>query len=135
MEQALFCQSQRGRMNIFSYLPDLIRAGERETEIRQLVTELWELEPAIKKAAGIFARAKALANEIHPGLIPEENFDVEWFQATLNKFGGEHLTVDGKYGSATHAAVERFQAANGIHVDGWVGPETIGKMFRLSQGK
>ncbi|MGC9503528.1 peptidoglycan-binding protein [Baaleninema sp.] len=32
--------------------------------------------------------------------------------------------LDGKFGSNTEAAVKRFQAANGLLVDGWVGRET-----------
>ena len=49
--------------------------------------------------------------------------DVKNLQQTLNN-NGANLVVDGSFGPATKAAVEAFQRANGLKVDGIVGPQT-----------
>jgi murein L,D-transpeptidase YcbB/YkuD len=121
--------------NWFTYLSALLRAAEREARIRDLVARMVALEPAFEVASGIIADGKVLANEIVPGIIPAENFDVKWFQETLNLVAGEHLTIDGDYGSATRAAVKRLQAAHNLHVDGWIGPETLTLLYRLRKAK
>ena len=46
-------------------------------------------------------------------------------QQTLNSLGYGDLKEDGKYGSATAAAVKRFQTAKGLGVDGKVGVITL----------
>lgn len=115
----------------FSYLPAILRAAQHESRIRDLAARLIDLEPALKEVNSIIADGKELANEIVPGLIPAENYDVRWFQETLNLVAGEHLTVDGDYGTATRAAVKRLQIAHNIHVDGWVGPETLTLLYNL----
>lgn len=122
-------------MTIFDDLGYVVRAAQREAEIRDLYSRLMDLEPAFREMSAIYARGKALLSEIAPGLVPVENYNVEFIQSTLNKVSGEHLTVDGDYGDATRAAVKRFQAANGLVADGWVGLRTMGKLFTLSQGK
>lgn len=61
------------------------------------------------------------------GAIPAR-YDVEWIQRTLNKDLGVDLDIDGDYGRATKAAVERFQKKHGLEVDGWVGPLTAEKL-------
>ena len=40
--------------------------------------------------------------------------EVKFWQAWLNAFAGEDLSVDGDYGLKTVAATKRFQAANGL---------------------
>jgi peptidoglycan hydrolase-like protein with peptidoglycan-binding domain len=37
---------------------------------------------------------------------------------------GAKLDIDGKYGPATRAAVEKFQRSHGLTVDGWAGVNT-----------
>lgn len=48
---------------------------------------------------------------------------VETLQRALNRYGAS-LTVDGDYGLLTQNAVQAFQAANGLEVDGKVGRNT-----------
>lgn len=49
---------------------------------------------------------------------------VHGLQRNLNTCYGEHLTVDGIYGSATKAAVARAQSKAGISADGVYGPRS-----------
>lgn len=53
---------------------------------------------------------------------------VRLLQQKLNTFG-ETLNADGKFGSATAAAVRRFQARNDLTADGVVGAATWDKLF------
>jgi len=52
---------------------------------------------------------------------------VEALQSALNAQGAD-LPETGYFGSMTDAAVQDFQAANGLQVDGVVGPETHGAL-------
>jgi peptidoglycan hydrolase-like protein with peptidoglycan-binding domain len=46
-------------------------------------------------------------------------------QSDLATLGFYHGSIDGVYGPATTAAVKAFQKANGLPVDGIVGPDTL----------
>ncbi len=52
-----------------------------------------------------------------------EGEDVKSAQYLLNGHGS-HLTIDGDFGAATKAAVEAFQGAHGLGVDGILGNQT-----------
>jgi hypothetical protein len=54
---------------------------------------------------------------------------VVWIQEHLLS-AGEPDTVDGRFGPSTEAAVEGFQAAHGLLVDGIVGPDTWAALLR-----
>lgn len=53
--------------------------------------------------------------------------DVANLQKILNAQGA-NLTVDGKYGPLTAAAVKAYQQSNGLKVDGIFGPQTSGSL-------
>jgi peptidoglycan hydrolase-like protein with peptidoglycan-binding domain len=59
---------------------------------------------------------------------------VSSLQTLLNTFGAG-LAVDGEFGSLTDGAVRSFQSANGLTVDGVVGPSTAGKLNDPSSKK
>lgn len=52
-------------------------------------------------------------------------FDVVFLQTVLTNLSLYSGTIDGYYGARTQAAVQTFQAQNGIAVDGVVGPQTF----------
>ena len=53
---------------------------------------------------------------------------VTQIQQKLSQWGYYSGSVDGIYGSATEAAVKKFQQKNGLAVDGKAGPETLSAM-------
>lgn len=56
-------------------------------------------------------------------------------QRSLNICYGEHLSIDGDYGSATEAAVARTQRKEGLPADGVYGPQSAMYFkFRLYDG-
>jgi peptidoglycan hydrolase-like protein with peptidoglycan-binding domain/DNA invertase Pin-like site-specific DNA recombinase len=55
---------------------------------------------------------------------PEGSREVRDLQRRLQALGHEPGPIDGLYGPLTEAAVERFQAREGLAVDGTVGPRT-----------
>ena len=57
--------------------------------------------------------------------------DVKALQTALNK-AGFPVAVDGIFGAKTTTAVKKYQQANGLTVDGIVGPETWNKLHTLN---
>ena len=59
--------------------------------------------------------------------------DVEFVQGVLDDLGydlGVH-GIDGKFGLDTKSAVEKYQKDNNLKIDGIVGPETYGSLFKI----
>lgn len=76
--------------------------------------------------AKVYAAAKADAQPEHPWQAATSDVQTQQMQAGLNGLGyAPKLTVDGKLGPATKAAVEWFQKLNGLAVDGIAGPVTM----------
>jgi len=61
-------------------------------------------------------------------LISQERADVARWQAAMAR-RGYTIAVDGQYGPQTAGVARQFQAANGLLVDGIVGPQTWGATF------
>jgi len=51
--------------------------------------------------------------------------DIKDLQTALSRLGHDPNGIDGKYGNGTYAAVQAFQKANGLSVDGQAGPNTL----------
>ena len=88
-------------------------SGESDEEAIDWLKGLFDSgEPVI--ATKVKAKTKA-------AIQPEK---ICWIQSVLNKAGGENLVIDGLYGPLTREATRRFQARNGLAVDGVIGPQT-----------
>lgn len=74
------------------------------------------------------ASSKPTASSLQKG---DKGDDVKKLQTalkTLNYFSG---SIDGKFGSSTKKAVERYQQAIGLTVDGIAGKKTLKKLFSV----
>ena len=77
---------------------------------------------------------KLLREKLFPAVTPDKVGDAlassldfngtKWVQVALNMIDGARLDIDGKYGPATRAAVEKFQRSHGLAADGWAGVNT-----------
>lgn len=76
--------------------------------------------PAAAPATGLVSGSPSLK-------VGSKGAQVSALQSALNGLGAT-LTVDGDFGAKTDAAVKAFQRANGLLVDGVVGPVTAGKI-------
>ena len=60
---------------------------------------------------------------------------VKDLQLGLSRLSYNPNGIDGKYGRGTYAAVQQFQKANGLPVDGEAGPQTMAKLQELLNTK
>ena len=60
--------------------------------------------------------------------------EIEKLQQDLKDLGFDPNGVDGKYGNGTFKAVQEFQKANGLQVDGQAGPATLAKIEQVKAG-
>jgi hypothetical protein len=59
---------------------------------------------------------------------------VKTVQTALSRLGFDPGAIDGKYGNGVFKAVQNFQKANGLSVDGQVGPNTIKALIAKLSG-
>jgi peptidoglycan hydrolase-like protein with peptidoglycan-binding domain len=72
------------------------------------------------------------ADLIRPGAgyaTPEGSEAVRDVQRLLRRFGDAPGPIDGLYGPLTTGAVQRFQEAQALAIDGVVGPQTMGRLM------
>ncbi|HEY4093539.1 MAG TPA: XVIPCD domain-containing protein [Luteibacter sp.] len=84
-------------------------------------------QPGHAQAAHPAVHAPASHSALRQG---DKGDDVKGIQEQLNQLGyrderGRSLTADGDFGAHTKAAVEKFQRAHGLDVDGVVGKKTL----------
>jgi peptidoglycan lytic transglycosylase len=98
-------------------LPVILAAAQRIPELQQILPLLTQLgTTTFPGLSADKARAAAATTLDING--------VKWTQTALNVLLNASLEVDGVYGTATKAAVARFQAANNLEADGWAGTNT-----------
>lgn len=73
-------------------------------------------------------RTNSLLDDYNAGGRGNPNQNVMKLQQGLAQLGMNPGALDGKYGQNTYAAVQRFQQANGLTVDGEAGPNTLAAM-------
>lgn len=87
-----------------------------EDKIRQWYTE------------GLLTELRNVTSNINTTLsMGDRGPDVKELQKKLNEHGAD-LIVDGDFGYNTYLAVMEFQGSNGLHIDGIVGPKTLGAL-------
>lgn len=83
---------------------------------------------------GKYVYAQAPAGQT-PNSESTEDRDVRIYQQQLKDLGYYSGDVDGLRGKLTRGAVENFQRANGLKVDGKVGPATRARLQRALEAK
>lgn len=76
---------------------------------------------ADQKTMELLYADNAVANYFSYG---EQNDDILKYQKQLKKLGYMTSEPDGKFGVDTKSAIKRFQQANGLIADGYLGPQT-----------
>ena len=79
----------------------------------------------------LFPKAAPAIQQIGAAVAAFDPNVVKWIQGALNQVMNAGLAVDGKYGPKTTAAVETFQKAHGLVIDGVAGSVTQGLLNSL----
>jgi peptidoglycan hydrolase-like protein with peptidoglycan-binding domain len=98
------------------------RSATRRFQRRRHLTVDGIAGPQTRRALGRRGRPKLGSRVMHRG---QHGWDVAALQFMLRRRGHSPGSVDGGFGSGTHAAVRRFQSARGLAVDGVVGSQTL----------
>jgi peptidoglycan hydrolase-like protein with peptidoglycan-binding domain len=114
-------------------LGTFMQIGFRLLQNREEIGKTWgQLEPIIRQAIAAAPQLKELAQKLAPEMLQgtmtasagEPTYDVRWVQSGLNQVMNAGLEVDGDMGPVTGEAIKKFQAANNLVVDGWMGTAT-----------
>ncbi len=105
-------------MDIVKLLPLIFSLLSRGGEIAGLVKQLLSL---IDNMVKLF---KGPGDPVPPAL------DLRWLQQALTDLGYNVGGIDGLMGPKTQKAIEAFQKAEGLEVDGWAFAETIAALLR-----
>ena len=88
------------------------------------------VSPAVTRPT-VPGSSAGLTKTLKPG---DNGAQVTALQNALTKLGFSPGSADGNYGPATQIAVEHFQAANNLGVDGVVGPQTLAAIQKALGG-
>lgn len=121
-------------MTLIGLIPEIISAAPK---IKSIIDAGGSVLTVIEEEAPIVGTLISdIGANLFPKVAPElqaiaaitTTFDpnvTTWLQKALNAYDNAGLTVDGKYGPATVAAVEAAQTKLGVSVDGWAGQITM----------
>jgi peptidoglycan hydrolase-like protein with peptidoglycan-binding domain len=98
-------------------LPIIIAAAQRIPELQQILPLLTQIGTTTFPGLPADKAPTAAATTLDIN-------GVKWTQTALKLLLDPALDVDGVYGSATKAAVTKFQTANNLEVDGVAGTKT-----------
>lgn len=136
-------------MDIFTWMPiifrflDLLPKITEALKKRQSVFELLQslgpdLIPFLQNVGSkMFPGLSDPKQMVQAGALALDMNHVREIQEALNDLVplDEPLTVDGHYGDKTKAAAKKFQAANGLEADGWIGNDSWTKVEELRKFK
>lgn len=110
-------------------LGPVTRAAVRSFQSHQGLVPDGIVGPLTRRALGKLGKPLFGTRVIKPGM---KGWDVAVLQYLLARHALFHVKPDGQFGPKTEAAVLRFQRARGLFPDGVVGPDTAGRLCKLS---
>src|SRR5689334_16805474 len=87
---------------------------------------------SLKRTGNWFSRSLDNVSVMALLRVGSSGSEVRRLQEMLQRAGFDPGGVDGSFGRNTEAAVERFQAARGLQVDGVVGDRTLAALDGVS---
>lgn len=117
--------------SIFDIAGAAYRAIAERDDITALMRRAQPFIAAYQNDPNLVRDILAVAQKIFPDLAPPTSgYSVQFLQESLDKLIDAGLTVDGKMGKATEAAVMVYQQRKGLTVDGLAGGETFGAILK-----
>lgn len=130
----LFHATDKDAKKLLKAIPELVKVGYQVVTLNELynipANETYPLgSTTIGKIEAL--DLEAIENDVPIQLLKngDTSYDVRRLQLRLKDLGYYAKDCDGEYGSGTVKAVEAFQAAAGLTVDGMAGPLTQEALF------